>query len=90
MGHKSVAVALPGREARGVDLDGVIPIGAGNRLAAGDDRVERLIGGHLPGAGHWVYIATTGQHPRPEDHPVGQRVTAGDAVGKVRGSEIYR
>ena len=85
MGDKAVAVTRARFEARSVDFDGVVAIGAGNRFTTGDHRLEGGVGGHLPSAGHRGCVAATGQYPRPEDHPVGQRVTAGNAMGEVGG-----
>ena len=72
MGHESVAVALAGGETHRVNLDGVITLGASNRRAARDNRLEGGVSGDLPGTRHLRYIATAGQHPSPEDDTIGQ------------------
>ena len=59
MGHESIAVACARREARSVDVDGVVALGAGSRLAAGHNGLEGVIGRHLPDARHRRCTATT-------------------------------
>ena len=59
MGHESIAVACARREARSVDFDGVVALGAGSRLAVGHNGLEGVIGRDLPGARHRRCAATT-------------------------------
>ena len=95
-GREAEPVVRGGREAAYVRLDGVVGGGGRGRRALGDDGRERLVQGDGPadldvraesGAG---YRGGGGRHPGPQQDPVGQRVTGGDAVqeggglGRVR------
>ena len=86
MSHESVTITLAGGEPRGVDLYGVIALGAGGGLTTSYNSFEGGVGSNLPGTGHCLCIATTRQYPRPQNDAMSERVTAGDAMGKVRGS----
>ena len=76
---EAVAIALAGLQPAGVDMDRMVVVRAGDGDAAGDDAPETGIFGHFPAQRHLIVTAgVTGMGP--ENHPVGKRVAAGDAV----------
>ena len=75
-----VVVGRPRLQPGSGDLEGVVAAGSGGSLPFGDDFLDPGIARHLPADRHPV--VGRARDPGPEQHPVGQRVAARDAVGE--------
>ena len=74
-------VAAVRSQASGIGMHRMVTSGAGEHLAAGHDGAEGRVGGHLVVHRHHVVAAGD---PGPEDHPILEGITAGEAMLKDR------
>ena len=79
---EAVVVGRPRLQSGRRDLEGVVAPGSGGALALGDDFPHPRVPRHLPADRDPV--VGRARDPRPEQHPVGQRVAARHPVGEDR------